>query len=119
MQLFNEVWEYFISFFSTDEASVKTGFILGGSHVDVLLFSPPQVPIDFDPDNDPIGESRKLIPVMTVEPYSPIFGDVPKILELLKPNKIIISSELESFIEDVTYTNVQSDLPYGLSMFDL
>lgn len=89
------------------------------SGVDIVMFAPPQVPPQFANIQSPIEESKKFIPTMTLEPFSQIFYDLPQLIEMVKPNKIILSQELCEFVEDAHFTEVVTDLPYKLASIDI
>ena len=116
--LFMCAWQFLVSYILIDQM-LKSGFMITGSDLTLLMFPPPDVPEGIESSPDPISDSRKSIPTMTLEPFSQVMNYIPQLIEILKPNKIIISTDLEPYIEDTTFSKVQSDIPYSLSSYDI
>ncbi|OHT02167.1 hypothetical protein TRFO_30821 [Tritrichomonas foetus] len=116
--LFEVAWEFLVRYFNVDQ-SMNSGLMFKGNDVDVALFAPPQVPSEMARQGFSIEDAKQFIPTMTIEPYAPIFHDIPALIELLKPNKIIITSNLEQYNDETTYSKMSCDLPYELALMDI
>ena len=116
--IFESAWRLAMDVIALDN-SVKSGMMLFGTDIDLALYAPPNVPPTYASEKMPVEETRDYVPTMSVEPISPIMGDVPDLCQLLKPNTFMLSRNLAEMIEDVTLTEVPTELPYSLMSFSL
>lgn len=116
--LFEIVWQFLTNYVQAD-ANMKTGCILAGNDIDVILFAPPQVPEEFNTSKMPTEVAQSLIPSMTLEPLSPIMQDLSCLIPLLKPYTIIVSKSLQTYLNGIQLNPFPNDLNYQLLSFDL
>lgn len=116
--IFESAWRLAMDVIALDN-SVKSGMMLYGTDIDLALFAPPAVPQAYASEKMPVEETRDYVPTMSVEPITPLMGDVPDLCQLLKPNTFMLSKNLAEMIEDVTLTEVPTELPYSLMSFSL